>query len=91
MENEVLNAAVDNVPELIRDYEVMGNISPATLPKKVSLNVTPLLDQYAQKTTHYACTVYGETHTKHDQEKKPTLSPVTEWEDAILRGAVRDF
>jgi hypothetical protein len=92
MENdEIVNAAIDNVPELVRDYAVMGKETTTTLPSSVDLDTTTLFDQYAQGTTHYACTVYGETHVKHDQEKKATLNPVVEREDAILRGAVRDF
>lgn len=85
------NACIDGVPvDMIRNYESAG-AEKVKLPEKVDLDSTPIFDQHDQRETRNACTIYGETHTKHDQEGRVTLDPVEERKGARIHGAREDF
>ena len=76
---------------MIWKHETAGAVSTNQLPRKFSLKRTKILDQYAQDSTHYGCTIFWESRTLHDQENMVSLNPVVERDDAVLRGARREF
>jgi hypothetical protein len=85
------NACTDEMPiELVRPY--VGDADDVVeLPSKVDLDVTPIFDQHDQYETRNGCTIYGETHVKHDQEGRVTLDPVSEVLGAEIHGFKPSF
>lgn len=81
MSDEIMNACIDWVnQETVYLAEYLW--SDAELLQKMILNYTRVYDQHKAGDGMW-CTVYGETHTKHDAERVESLDPHVEWREAV--------